>query len=153
MNKKKEEKENEIEKAKKIALGEFISVKEYKGPKKSFKGDILIISLIFALCPLVVLLGVFYVERYLTFSIIFGLMLLTGGVFLTLRLKDLMKMVSLIEKGEVDSVSQLMNVMKKKNKQDFLKIVREMIISGHLVGFEIKDGEHFQKNSEEEVDK
>jgi cytochrome c oxidase subunit IV len=153
LNKKKEEKENEIEKAKKIALGEFISVKEYKGPKKSFKGDILIISLIFALCPLVVLLGVFYVERYLTFSIIFGLMLLTGGVFLTLRLKDLMKMVSLIEKGEVDSVSQLMNVMKKKNKQDFLKIVREMIISGHLVGFEIKDGEHFQKNSEEEVDK
>ena len=151
LNKKREEKEKEIEKAKKIALGEFISVKEYKGPKKSFKGDILIISLMFALCPLVVILGVFYVERYLTFSIIFGLMLLSGGIFLTLRLKDLMKMVRLIENKEVDSISQLMKVMKKKNKQEFLKIVREMIISGHLVGFEIRDGEHFEKYSEDKV--
>lgn len=145
INKKREDKERELENAKKMASGEILFVKEYKGAKKSFKADIFIIILIFAFCPLVIALGIFYVERYLTFSIIFGLMLLIGGIFLVLRLKDIRKIIKLVELGKVDTVSELMREMKKPKKQDFLKLVREIIVSGHLVGYEIQEGEYFVK--------
>lgn len=145
LNKKKEQKEKEIDAAKKIASGEIISVKNYAGEKKSYKIDWLIIILIFVFCPIVITLGIL-VERYLTFGIIFGLMLLVGGIFLILRLKDLMKIVKLVEGEKVHTITELMKEMKKKNKQDFLKTVREVITSGHLVGYEISEGEYFIKS-------
>ena len=59
--------------------------------------------------------------------------------------RECKKVMSLLESGECKTVGDLMVKMKKRNKYEFLRALGGMVREGHLVGYEIVDGNEIRK--------
>ena len=59
--------------------------------------------------------------------------------------RECKKVMSLLESGECKTVGDLMVKMKKRNKYEFLRALGGMVREGHLVGYEIIDGNEIRK--------
>ena len=72
-------------------------------------------------------------------------MFFIGAVVLSIELKRKHSIVKKVESNEVKTVSELIVFAKRKKKPEFQKILKDMIASGYILGYEIKDGEEIIK--------
>lgn len=144
LEEKRDVKEKEFEKSKKLAQGEIINIQAHYGPRKTFWLDIFLIVLLLVLSPFAVVLAL-KVDAYSMAGFILAAMFVLGSVVLMLELFRKIKIIKAIEKDGCKTVTELMTIAKRKKKPEFLKALKDLISSGYIIGYEILESENISK--------
>ncbi|MGI6136981.1 MAG: hypothetical protein ACOYEE_04145 [Christensenellales bacterium] len=145
LEEKRDAREKEQERTNKLYSGEIVNISANYGPRKTFKLDLFLIGILIILCPLAATLAAFLSTSYGLAGGMLCVMFFIGAVVLSIELKRKHSIVKKVESNEVKTVSELMVFAKRKKKPEFQKILKDMIASGYILGYEIKDGEEIIK--------
>lgn len=127
-----------------------ITIKASKGPEKPYTTDIIVSVFLACLGIVTIVLAVTLGTRLRLLFIILSVMLGLGSVYMFKHIGDSKKIVKMITNEEVTKVSELMEVLKRKDKHEFLKTIGSMIVAKYLVDYKIVDAEHIIKAQCEE---
>ncbi len=112
--------------------------------QKPFTKEYVSGGLFIALAVATLIIG-FVVEGYMFVGIICCVLGGLAAYTMLGHVYECKKIQKLLDDGRCNTVSELMVLMKKRKKYEFMRTLGGMIRDGHLVGYEIKEGEKIEK--------
>ncbi len=112
--------------------------------KKPFTKEYVSGFLFIALAVATLIIG-FVVEGYTVVGIICFLLASLAAYTMLNHVYECKKAQTLLDTNRASTVSELMTAMKKRRKYEFMRSLGGMIRDGHLVGYEIIDGEKIRR--------
>ncbi len=112
--------------------------------KKPFTKEYVSGGVFIALAVATLIVG-FVVEGYTVVGIICCLLGSFAAYAMLSHVYECKKIQKLLDDGRCSTITELMALMKKRKKYEFMRTLGGMIRDGHLVGYEIKEGEKIEK--------
>lgn len=127
-----------------------ITIKATRGPVKAYNHDYIIAVVLGVLAAVFIVLAITIGKKWMQVFIIGCIMLALGALFIVKNVFDTKKIVRLVTTGECNKITELMTIMKRKNKYEFIKNIGSMMKAGYLVDYMLVDSEYLIKAESED---